>query len=389
MKTAGKEFDHSLRGKTDKSLKHERSKTDQHLREKKSAVERITSASIQHGRITADKTRDQKRAKVDSERKAVRRKNPGRSTSASDDKSLVHERSRTDAAQAAEREKEDMLRARERFQKRLISEALLESERKETDTNLLEERSKLDSHSLSSEKALNISRTELVTRDHFVAVVSHDLRNPLNSISLNADLLRRSLPANLPNTARLSRYLDGIERSAANMDRMICDLLDVERMANGKLTLNLAPTDACALLRECKEIFAPVVASKKFKMTVDTCPEPVYANLDRDRILQVLSNLIGNSLKFTPHGGTIHLSTRKNSKLIEISVADNGPGIPKEKMREIFSRFSQLGTDDRRGLGLGLFISKWVVEAHHGRIKVRSKVGKGSVFSFTLPLALD
>lgn len=122
-------------------------------------------------------------------------------------------------------------------------------------------------------------------------------------------------------------------------------------------------------------------------MTIETCPEPVYSIVDQDRILQVLSNLIGNALKFTPSGGMIRLFTKKSSRSIEVCVADNGPGIPKEKMEEIFERFSQLRSSDRRGLGLGLFISKWIVEAHGGEIKVASEEGKGCTFSFTLPLA--
>jgi len=111
------------------------------------------------------------------------------------------------------------------------------------------------------------------------------------------------------------------------------------------------------------------------------------AIVDKDRILQVLSNLIGNALKFTPKGGTIELSTKRTAKELRISVVDNGPGIPKSKLGEIFNRFSQLNSLDRRGLGLGLFISKWIVEAHKGRIQVTSREGKGSDFSFTLPIS--
>jgi signal transduction histidine kinase len=108
--------------------------------------------------------------------------------------------------------------------------------------------------------------------------------------------------------------------------------------------------------------------------------------LDHDRILQVLSNLIGNSLKFTPLGGAITLSARKELAHVEVSVTDNGPGIPQHAQAKIFERFSQLITNDRRGIGLGLFIAKGIVEAHHGKILVTSEFGKGSTFTFTLPL---
>ena len=121
-------------------------------------------------------------------------------------------------------------------------------------------------------------------------------------------------------------------------------------------------------------------------MTIHTSTEPIFANVDHDRILQVLSNLIGNSLKFTPNGGTIKLLARKQGTQVEVSVTDNGSGIPEEAQVKIFERFSQLTMNDRRGLGLGLFIAKWIVEAHKGCIWVTSEVGKGSTFSFTLPL---
>ena len=119
-----------------------------------------------------------------------------------------------------------------------------------------------------------------------------------------------------------------------------------------------------------------------------TGPEPIFADVDRDRILQVLSNLIGNSLKFTPNGGTIELSARTQETQVEISVTDNGPGIPEQAQAKIFERFSQLKMADHRSLGLGLFIAKWIVEAHKGHIRVTSK-GKGSTFSFTLPLSIS
>ena len=170
------------------------------------------------------------------------------------------------------------------------------------------------------------------------------------------------------------------------MDRLISALLDVERMTHDKLVLKKERTDLRMVLQECVDLFAPVVASKSFSMTVHMDPGPISVDLDHDRILQVLSNLIGNSLKFTPHGGAIELSARKDNSHVEIAVTDNGPGIPETDQARIFDRLSQLTVNDRRGLGLGLFITKWIVEAHEGRVWVTSRVGKGSTFSFTLPL---
>jgi signal transduction histidine kinase len=387
MKAQAKEPNRRLRGKTDKSLKKERLTTDEHLRRKRANVEKATTASIRAVRVTADSVRDAKRAHADAVRTKHRRAHPRQVTAQVDDQILVRERSVADAALAEERKRADSFRERERFQKRLISEALLDIERKETDIHLSAERSSLDMDSKESAASHTKTKSELVTRDHFVAVVSHDLRSPLSAVSLSSGLLRRALASGAPSPAELLRFVDSIERNTAHMDRLISDLLDVERMSNGKLTLQRAKVDICSLLEECKELFAPVVASKQFTMTIEARPQPVYALVDRDRILQVLSNLTSNALKFTPRGGVIRLSTKEGSRKIEVCVTDNGPGVPEGKKKQIFERFSQLRSADRRGLGLGLFISKWIVEAHGGRIAVASEEGKGCTFSFTLPLA--
>ena len=229
-----------------------------------------------------------------------------------------------------------------------------------------------------------MTQAALVARDLFLQAVSHDLRNPLGVISMGTSLMRKNLSSGNNDVGSLYQILDTIERNTANMDRMISDLLDVERMVNGKLTLKLGKYDICAILRECEELFAPVLASKSISMTIETGHEPIFAEVDHDRVLQVLSNLIGNALKFTPNGGDVKLSARKKATKIEISVTDNGPGIPEDKKSEIFKRFSQVNSNTGHGLGLGLFISKWIVEAHGGRIGVVSELGKGSTFSFKL-----
>ena len=396
MGTNEKEPSQELRDKTDKSLEDERNKTDDYLERKSKTVEEDTSETIRLNRLAADRDRERKRAEVDFDKTEQRADAPDIQTSQIDDENLIREREQSDKAQNVERKAEDRARATERFQKRLIAEALLESERKETDASLLDERTGIDLESeqksdlLSGEKVSHdLTKTALVTRDQFLVVVSHDLKNPLSAISTSAGLMRRGLSKDVGDVSSLSRYLDIIERNAANMDRMISDLLDVERMANEKLILKLERVDLSALLRECADLFASVVASKSFSMTIQTSHESIFADVDHDRVLQVLSNLIGNALKFTPKGGTIKLSAQKQGTEIEISVTDNGPGIPEKKRSQVFERFSQLRMNDRRGLGLGLFISKWIVEAHKGRIWVTSDVGKGSKVSFTLPVTVS
>ena len=384
-----------LRDKTDQSLEDERSKTDEYLERKSQLVEAKASETIRVNRLIADKDLESHRAEAALD-KEHRLDVTGLRTSSFDENVLVQERERSDKALRVERENEDRARTQERLQKRLIAEALLENERKETDSNLLDERISIDVESehhsdrLTEEASSHdLTRAALITRDQYLAIVSHDLQNSLVAISISTNLVRRDLSNNVIDSVSVLENLGRIERSVAGMDRMISDLLDVERMAQDKLLLKPERIDLRGLLQECLDLFAPVVASKSFSMTIHTGPEPIFADVDHDRILQVLSNLIGNSLKFTPKRGTIDLSIRKQETQVEISITDNGPGIPEQAKAQIFERFSQLKMNDRRGLGLGLFIAKWIVEAHKGRIWVTSEVGKGSRFSFTIPVTIS
>ena len=373
METNKKESPEELRGNTDQSLEEERNKTDEYLDQSIAKVEKKTSEKVSSIRLATDKAVESHREEVDLN-KEHQREVTGIPPSQLAENLLVQEREMLDESQALEREAEDRARTEERIQKQVIAEALLERERKKTDNNLFDERLHVD--------------FELTTRDQFLAIVSHDLKNFIVAIAIGARLMRGGLSKGAVEAGSVLENLTLIEQAAAGMDRMISDLLDVEQFSHDKLKLKPEQVDVRALLQECMGLFAPVVSSKSFAMTIHTAPEPIFADLDHDRIHQVLSNLIGNSLKFTPNGGTIELSAHKQETQVEISVTDNGPGIPEDKKEQIFERFSQLKRNDRRGLGLGLFIAKWIVEAHGGRIGVMSEVGKGSTFSFSLPLTV-
>lgn len=382
-----------LREKTDKSLEEERIKTDRALDQRTTGVQSRASENTKANRLAADSDREKKRAITDKEKKNTHRKAVDHRAIESIDKLLLKEREGSDKALKQEREEEDRIRRVERFHQRLMAESLLESERTETDTNLLDERNQIDTEAVQGVSVLQDERElhhqtkkALVTRDQFLAVVSHDLRNLISSISLSGSILRRSLRAGKMDASNFSTTVDIIERSAATMDRMISDLLDVEKMAHEKISLNAVRIDARDLLNECRDLFSPVVDSKSASLTVESCDNPVYAEIDHDRILQVLSNLIGNALKFSPKGSNLKLSLENLGTEIKISVTDDGPGIPAEKRHTIFERFSQLQSNDRRGLGLGLYIAKWIVESHGGKISVLSELGKGSTFSFTIPI---
>jgi signal transduction histidine kinase len=365
-----------LRANTDKSLEQERDKTDEYLEKLKEVAEETTEI-IQSNRASTDEDLESQRAETDFDKEHHQLDASGRTVLAALETKLDQERELSDKALQAEREIEDRVRTKERFQQRLLVEALLENERKKTDTNLQEERVQTDLE----------TKAAIVTRDQFVTIISHDLKDPLVAISLGAQSMRRGFGKDTVDPAHLLKQLRIIEQSAAGMDRMITALLDVEQMVHDKVTLHCERTDLRALLQECMDLFAQVVLTKSFSMTLDAGAEPLFADVDRDRILQVLSNLIGNALKFTPNGGTVKFSARKHERQVEISVADNGPGIPPQDRQLIFERFTKLRMNDRTGLGLGLFVAKWIVEAHKGHISVTSDVGKGSTFSFTLPLA--
>ena len=175
------------------------------------------------------------------------------------------------------------------------------------------------------------------------------------------------------------------------MLRLIQDLLDIERIAAGKLVLHYAKHDVCEIIDEVVGDFQRDAASKQITLTAKPGTECADVICDRSRVQQVLSNLIGNAIKFTPGKGKICVScarTGQEGQDVQVSVSDTGAGIAPEKIESIFQRFSQINSQDRRGIGLGLYIAKMMVEEHPGRIWVESKLGKGSTFHFTLPVRL-
>ena len=228
------------------------------------------------------------------------------------------------------------------------------------------------------------SQQALRAREEVLAIVSHDLRNPLNAITLATSLLQTS-----GSTSGEDReQLDIIDLSAQRMRRLIEDLLDVTRLEGGKrLPIEPAAVEVEPLLSETYELFKAQAATSGTSLQYEAAENlpPVYA--DRHRILQVLSNLIGNAMKFTPSGGTIRFGAETQDSEVLFMVSDSGPGIPQEHLGDIFNPYWQAKRAERMGAGLGLPIAKGIVEAHGGRIWVESEAGKGTRFYFTLPVA--
>jgi PAS domain S-box-containing protein len=226
------------------------------------------------------------------------------------------------------------------------------------------------------------ARDALKLRDEVLAVVSHDLRNPLNTVVMAASLL---LEVELP-LEKQRRQFALIVRSATTMDALIQDLLDVSRAESGPLSLELQEEAIPPLVHEVVDSFALTAEEQSIELTFDLEADVPRVKVDRPRLQQVLSNLVGNAIKFTPTGGQVVLRLEKKPEGLLFSVSDTGTGIDPEEINRVFDRFWQSEKTRKGGAGLGLAICKAVVQAHGGRIWVESKEGKGSTFYFTLPV---
>jgi PAS domain S-box-containing protein len=221
-------------------------------------------------------------------------------------------------------------------------------------------------------------------RDDVLAVVAHDLRNPVHTIILSAGVLRE-IPLD---EAQRQQRLSVIQRTAKGMEHLIRDLLDATRIESGTFDVRRARVHVRALLDETLEQFEAQARECDVILSCDAAAEMPPALGDRDRLEQVLSNLIGNALKFTPRGGRIAVIARTtdDDDVIEISIGDTGAGIPADHLEHVFDRFWQADRQGRAGAGLGLSIVKGIVEAHGGSIRVASIVGQGTTFAFTVPV---
>ena len=379
------------RQKTDDSLTAERDKTTDSLTDAIEKTERQTDKVVEKERIAADQTTSLLRAQADAHRNMERLLgHDGKHAQKNDDHRLLDERRRADAAVERERARVDGAIDRERDIKSEIESRLLDQEREQTDKNLLVERTRTDSEvqlasNLLSDEIAEHSKTKisLTTRDEFLAIVSHDLRNPIGAISTCAEmLLEHSSYKEMDK--EIKEWIEFIKGNADTSLRLIGDILDMERIAEGKLELNLKQHCIGHIIRESMQSFVHTAAAKTVLLRVVSSDISGDVVCDHDRIMQVLSNLIGNALKFTPEGGTIGLNASLSETEVEVCVRDTGPGIPEDKKDYIFDRFAQLGSKDRTGLGLGLYISKMLIEAHQGRLWVQSKVGEGSTFYFAI-----
>jgi len=351
------------REETDENLRTERENTDRALAGSRAVVEASADAVLRHAQHKAEELLSKARDKADQQ---VAQKAP----QAEARTAIVKERTREDETLRNERASADEILQRERNEDARLIARLLPLERAETDRTLLVERDR-------SDEALS-------NQGDFLGIVSHDLRNLLSGILNSTAVLSKRAPQNdegalsLVETSRIERYI-------ARMNRLIEDLLDVGSIDAGKLAVTPARGDLGWLIREAVDTFQGVASAKGVSLEMGATEGPLSGEFDHDRMLQVLANLITNSIKFTSPGGTIRVRGERAGNELRFSVSDTGLGIPDKMLETVFERFWQVGKNDRRGLGLGLYISKCIVEAHGGRIWVESKLGEGSVFWCTLP----
>jgi signal transduction histidine kinase len=356
------------RDQTDQSLRTERERTDRVLLERQDAVvavEKDADTVVEHARDVADAVLAEAREKADKHRDGDRRQSRA---------GVAEQRHQEDEALHQERATADESLRLEREENARALAKLLPLERDKTDRYLLTERARSDD--------------VLSNRDGFLGMVSHDLRSLLGGIVLSATVLQEKAGEDeegkltLVQTARIQRY-------AARMNRLVGDLLDVASIDAGKMAVVPKPGDAAELIAEAVDTFQGLAWAKSISLESQIVERPLPAAFDHDRMLQVLANLIANAVKFTAPGGKVWVRGERGGDVLRLVVGDTGSGIPGDLLETIFERFSQVGKDDRRGLGLGLYISRYIVEAHGGKIWAESTPGEGSQFFFTLPLAAD
>ena len=225
-------------------------------------------------------------------------------------------------------------------------------------------------------------------REELLAVVSHDMKTPLLVVRMNAEmLLKAARPPAEERRRHGRRHLEIILQAAEQMRNLIGGVLDRARMQGMPMPLAPQPYPVDALVQQALEVLQPLALEKGQDLKVELGAELPRVLADRERFLQVLSNLVGNAIKFTPTGGSIVLRARRVDGMVRFSVKDSGPGIPPDDVPHLFERFWRASGVNERGTGLGLSIARSIVEAHGGTLWVDSRVGEGSTFFFTLPAA--
>jgi signal transduction histidine kinase len=221
----------------------------------------------------------------------------------------------------------------------------------------------------------------LQVKDQFLSIVSHELRTPLTTVKGYAQMLRRKLESDPDG----QRFAGSIDAQVTRLSRLVDDLLDVTRFARGQFELTPRDMDLRPVLEDTVHRFAMIAPNHSVRLETDG--QSLEGYWDRDRLEQVLNNLIGNAIKYSPSGGDVTVRAHREDGDVVVSVRDQGVGIAPEDQEHLFERFFRTGSAQNvKGMGLGLYVTERVVEAHGGKVGVESVPGEGSEFFFTLPL---
>ncbi len=223
-------------------------------------------------------------------------------------------------------------------------------------------------------------------KSEFIATASHELRTPLTSVQMGVHLLLEGALGEL--TDSQNEVLQACRQDCERLDKLMRDLLDLSKIEAGESQPQLATVSAKDLLTTAVQELRPQVEAKGLKLSVDVPVEPPWVSVDRFQIERVINNLVINALRHTKDG-EIKISAEQRDNHVAVSVCDTGSGIPTEYLPHIFDKFVQVPDAPTGGAGLGLTISKSIIEAHGGQISVQSQVGRGTTFTFTLPLAAE
>jgi signal transduction histidine kinase len=254
----------------------------------------------------------------------------------------------------------------------------LRQAREQSDFQLAEEREESDRDLLRERNARNAAVAALADREDLLAVFGHDMKSLLSVLSMHAELAAGQSQGG-------SGGLENVQRAARQMDRLISNLLDHARLRAGKFSLVVDKSNAAEIVEEGVDVFRPLASIRSLSLLAELPGKDLPVRVDPPRIFQVLSNLFSNAIKITPRGGQISVSAARKKSQVQIAVRDTGRGIAPIDLERIFDPYCQIGRDQRHGLGLGLFISKSIVQAHGGRIWAKSRLGAGSTFFFTVP----
>jgi signal transduction histidine kinase len=250
-----------------------------------------------------------------------------------------------------------------------LSDACLKGERQQNLRDLLRAQIAKDS-----------ADAALTDREDLLAVFGHDMRSLMSVLSVNAEMAAGDSPGG-------AKRLESFQRTVRQMDRLISNVLDLARVRAGKFSVVLDKRNASDLVGEAVGVFRPLASARSLTLESRLPEGELPVRVDPDRIFQVLSNLFSNAIKVTPRGGQISVSAARRDHHVQIAVRDTGKGIAETDLHRLFNPFCQLDRGDRKGLGLGLFISKSIVQAHGGTIWAESRPGSGSTFFFTVPAA--